>query len=197
MHLWAIDFRPSTCSLRVSLYFSLVGGRAFSTFPPLLLLDFIFLSLNFSTEVDYFPPKIKEHYKLWRIDNVLIKSEIPKPFVLPTDFQKLPGPVIYVSLGNVSMMEIYFKRLMSIGHCSILFKDSFKLIQKTDFKLFLKVLCSAGTPTVSKGWSTSSISFLIGTSLVWVRTATRFGCPVRSSSEQTMWINWRCCRLAM
>ena len=85
-------------------------------------------------------------------------------------------------------------QLDTVPYCSKIHLNWFKRLTSSCSS---KVLCSAGTPTVSKGWSTSSITFLIGTSLVWVRTATRFGCPVRSSSEQTMWINWRCCRLAM
>lgn len=57
----------------------------------------------FPKEVDYFPQQIKDEYRLWRIDNVLMKDKIPKPFELPADFKKLPGKVVYVSLG----METY------------------------------------------------------------------------------------------
>lgn len=54
----------------------------------------------FPKEADYFPQQIKDEYKLWRIDNVLLKDRIPSPFELPADFKKVPGKTIYVSLGN-------------------------------------------------------------------------------------------------
>ena len=60
----------------------------------------------FPKEVDYFPQQLKDEYGLWRIDNVLPKDQIPKPFELPPDFQKLPGQVIYVSLGSRPLFRI-------------------------------------------------------------------------------------------
>ena len=55
--------------------------------------------------VDYYSEDIKISNKLMQIDSPLYPQRVPKPFELPEAFAKLPGKIVYVSLG--SLFSIY------------------------------------------------------------------------------------------
>lgn len=55
----------------------------------------------YPSEVDYFDDEMRTKHRLWQIDGPLIPSRIPKPYDLPKEFKKLPGKIIYISLGSV------------------------------------------------------------------------------------------------
>lgn len=71
----------------------------------------------FPKEADYFPQQIKDEYRLWRIDSVLSKDQIPKPFELPADFKQLPYKTIYVSLGGLKVCFYQMCNLKLISPC--------------------------------------------------------------------------------
>lgn len=50
--------------------------------------------------LDYFDDEFKRKKKLWQIDSPLILDQLPAPYSLPDEFQKLPGKLIFVSLGS-------------------------------------------------------------------------------------------------
>uniref|UniRef100_A0AAN0N7M6 UDP-glycosyltransferase n=1 Tax=Polyphagotarsonemus latus TaxID=1204166 RepID=A0AAN0N7M6_9ACAR len=75
-------------------------------------------------ELDYYDDEIKKKYKLLQIDSALVKSRIPAPFELPEKFVKLPGKIIYVSLG--SLFSCYYEKLQKL--INVLAKLPYKYI---------------------------------------------------------------------
>uniref|UniRef100_A0AAN0N5W9 UDP-glycosyltransferase n=1 Tax=Polyphagotarsonemus latus TaxID=1204166 RepID=A0AAN0N5W9_9ACAR len=68
---------------------------------------------SFPKELDYFDEEIREKYKLLRVDAPVVPSKIPPPFELPEEFSKLPGKIIYVSLGSIfSCFHEEFQKLI-------------------------------------------------------------------------------------
>uniref|UniRef100_A0AAN0LHC1 UDP-glycosyltransferase n=1 Tax=Polyphagotarsonemus latus TaxID=1204166 RepID=A0AAN0LHC1_9ACAR len=68
---------------------------------PLNLPRSNFISIyNYPKELDYFNDEIKKEYNLLQID-CAVSSKIPLPYQLPEEFSKLPGKIIYVSLGSL------------------------------------------------------------------------------------------------
>uniref|UniRef100_A0AAN0LHV3 UDP-glycosyltransferase n=1 Tax=Polyphagotarsonemus latus TaxID=1204166 RepID=A0AAN0LHV3_9ACAR len=67
---------------------------------------------SYPKEVDYFNDELKKNYKLLQIDSPIVPSRIPPPFELPKEFAKLPGKIIYVSLG--SMFSCYHTKLQKL-----------------------------------------------------------------------------------
>lgn len=61
---------------------------------------------------------------MWQIDTNLHPGRIPKPFELPDEFAKLPGKIVYVSLG--SLFSAYTHILQRL--CDILEKLPYKYI---------------------------------------------------------------------
>ena len=51
-------------------------------------------------EVDYYNDEIRTKQNLWQIDSVISDDRIPKPFEISEEFKKLPGKIIFVSLGK-------------------------------------------------------------------------------------------------
>ena len=49
---------------------------------------------------------------MWQIDTPIYPERIPKPFELPDEFAKLPGKIIYVSLG--SLFSTYVGKIQKI-----------------------------------------------------------------------------------
>uniref|UniRef100_A0AAN0LVW8 UDP-glycosyltransferase n=1 Tax=Polyphagotarsonemus latus TaxID=1204166 RepID=A0AAN0LVW8_9ACAR len=56
---------------------------------------------NYPKELDYFDDELRKTYKLWQIDSPIVPSRIPAPYQLSEEFVKLPGKIIYVSLGSL------------------------------------------------------------------------------------------------
>ena len=63
-------------------------------------------------ESDYFTEEIRKKFNLLQIDSPLLPENIPKPFELPESFSKIPGKVVYVSLG--SLFSIYVDKLQRL-----------------------------------------------------------------------------------
>ena len=51
-------------------------------------------------EVDYYNDEIRTKQNLWQIDSPISDDRIPKPFEISEEFKKLPGKIIFVSLGK-------------------------------------------------------------------------------------------------
>uniref|UniRef100_A0AAN0N794 UDP-glycosyltransferase n=1 Tax=Polyphagotarsonemus latus TaxID=1204166 RepID=A0AAN0N794_9ACAR len=67
---------------------------------------------SYPKELDYFDDGIREKYKLLQVDAPIVPSRIPPPFELPEEFSKLPGKIIYVSLG--SLFSLYHTKLQKL-----------------------------------------------------------------------------------
>uniref|UniRef100_A0AAN0LHI6 UDP-glycosyltransferase n=1 Tax=Polyphagotarsonemus latus TaxID=1204166 RepID=A0AAN0LHI6_9ACAR len=52
-------------------------------------------------ELDYFDDNFRKDYKILQVDAPIANSRLPNPFELPEEFAKLPGKIIYVSLGSL------------------------------------------------------------------------------------------------
>uniref|UniRef100_A0AAN0LH68 UDP-glycosyltransferase n=1 Tax=Polyphagotarsonemus latus TaxID=1204166 RepID=A0AAN0LH68_9ACAR len=63
-------------------------------------------------ELDYFDEKIKNKYNLLQVDSPIAESRIPMPYKLNDEFAKLPGKIIYVSLG--SLFSCYDTKLQKL-----------------------------------------------------------------------------------
>ena len=61
----------------------------------------------YSQEIDYFSEETRNQFKLWQIDTALFKEKIPKPYDLPEEFKRLPGKIVYVSLGSLFSSYTY------------------------------------------------------------------------------------------
>ena len=61
---------------------------------------------------------------MWQIDSPLFPERIPKPFELPSEFAKLPGKIIFVSLGSLFSAYTYLLQRL----CDILEKLPYKYI---------------------------------------------------------------------
>uniref|UniRef100_A0AAN0N6H0 UDP-glycosyltransferase n=1 Tax=Polyphagotarsonemus latus TaxID=1204166 RepID=A0AAN0N6H0_9ACAR len=67
---------------------------------------------SYPKELDYFDDGIREKYKLLQVDAPIVPSRIPPSFELPEEFSKLPGKIIYVSLG--SLFSLYHTKLQKL-----------------------------------------------------------------------------------
>ena len=74
--------------------------------------------------VEYYTEDMKISNKLLQIDSPLYPKRIPKPFELPEEFAKLPGKLVYVSLG--SLFSLYTHLLQ--GLIDVLEKLPYKYI---------------------------------------------------------------------
>ena len=63
-------------------------------------------------DVDYYDEETKEKYRLLQIDSPLFPERIPKPFELPDEFAKLPGKLVFVSLGTLFSSYTYLLQRM-------------------------------------------------------------------------------------
>ena len=56
---------------------------------------------SFPEQIDYYDEERKRKYNLWQIDSPLFEACIPMPYELPEAFERIPLPLIYVSLGTM------------------------------------------------------------------------------------------------
>lgn len=69
----------------------------------------------FPKEIDYYTDDVKKENKLISFDTPLIPERIPPKFVLPDEFSKQSGKILYVSLGSMfSMYTGLVQRLVDI-----------------------------------------------------------------------------------
>lgn len=66
----------------------------------------------YPSETDYYNEEVRKQYHLYQIDSALLPNKIPKPFELPKEFVKLPGKIVYVSLG--SLFSAYVDKLQRL-----------------------------------------------------------------------------------
>ena len=69
---------------------------------------------------------------MWQIDTPIHAERIPKPFELPSEFAKLPGKIIYVSLGSLFSAYTYIIQRL----CDILEKLPYKYIVSKGKKFY-------------------------------------------------------------
>uniref|UniRef100_A0AAN0LM54 UDP-glycosyltransferase n=1 Tax=Polyphagotarsonemus latus TaxID=1204166 RepID=A0AAN0LM54_9ACAR len=67
---------------------------------------------TYPKELDYFDDEFRKEYKILQVDSPIVSSRLPKPFELPDQFAKLPGKIIYVSLG--SLFSLYHVKLQKL-----------------------------------------------------------------------------------
>lgn len=89
----------------IKLYFEKLGVPVPEEVERLGLLDHplsnkTFTICTYPSELEYYSEEIRAKYRLWQIDSPIAKHRIPAPFRLPETFEKLPGKIVYVSLGK-------------------------------------------------------------------------------------------------
>ena len=86
-----------------SIYAYPQDGKTISLAETLYLLNkTCCFNLLFQFEVDYYNDEIRTKQNLWQIDSPISNDRIPKPFEMPEEFRKLPGKIIFVSLGKAN-----------------------------------------------------------------------------------------------
>lgn len=96
-----IKFCEEACIKMVNGYFEETGVEPPKDIPLHKPLSKHFTVYSYPAELEYYPESLRKEHRLWQIDGPLLPSRIPKPFDLPEEFKKLPGKIIYLSLGSL------------------------------------------------------------------------------------------------
>lgn len=67
---------------------------------------------TYPLESDYLTEEARKQYNLFQIDSALLPEMVPAPYQLPDSFSRIPGKVVYVSLG--SLFSAYVDKLQRL-----------------------------------------------------------------------------------